>query len=328
MIKKLLKKNEFLIAVIVLCLALVIGTVNRNFFTVENLFDMLRSSVEMSIFAIGVLIVIISGGIDISFSAIAAFSMYATTKILLAMDYQGSVFLAFAISALIGLLLGLINAFFISTFKLPTFIVTLGTQNMYRGFLLAFIGTAYIIDLPKGMIDFSKSYLIKVMGEDGTMYGLHSAVIIVAIVIILGWFILNYTMIGRGIYAMGGDMVSAERAGFNITALQVFIYGFVGLISGLTGIIHASIGRIAKPFDLVGNEMNIIAAVVLGGARVSGGHGTVLGTILGVILVTLVNNSLILLHIPTYWQKVAIGIIILIGIGLPTYQENKKKMNV
>jgi simple sugar transport system permease protein len=130
------------------------------------------------------------------------------------------------------------------------------------------------------------------------------------------WLILRYTMPGRGVYALGGSPVAAERAGFNIRRVQFFIYGFVGLLSGTAGVVHASTMRNANPFDLVGMELLVIAAVVLGGANIAGGSGTVVGTILGVFLLVIINNSLILLRIPSYWQKVAIGLVILVSTGV------------
>jgi simple sugar transport system permease protein len=130
-------------------------------------------------------------------------------------------------------------------------------------------------------------------------------------------------MLGRSIYALGGSREAAERAGFNVPRIQYFIYAFVGLLSGIAGMTFGSMARQANPQDLVGTELSVIAAVVLGGAQLTGGHGTVIGTILGVILVTIANNSLILIGVPTAWQRVVIGIIILIGTGLPAIQARR-----
>jgi len=325
MIKKMLLKNEIILALIIIALSLLIGTINPAFFSVGNLIDILRTNVVMCILAIGCFIVIVSGGIDVSFTAIAAFAMYATSKMLWLMGFQGTVVVALLIAAGIGLLLGLINAVFISSFKLPTLIVTLGTQSMYRGFLLAFIGSQHIVEnLPPGMIEFSKMDIFKFTAGDGSVFGLPWAFMLMVAIVIIGWLLLNYTMLGRGIYALGGDSIAAERAGFNTTAIQYFIYGFVGLISGIAGVIHASLVRVANPFDLVGNEMNVIAAVVLGGARITGGHGTISGTILGVLLVALMNNGLTFMHVPATWQKVVVGLIIIIGTGISAYQERTR----
>jgi simple sugar transport system permease protein len=107
--------------------------------------------------------------------------------------------------------------------------------------------------------------------------------------------ILKRTMLGRSIYALGGAPESALRVGVNVTGVQYFVYAYVGVLSGVAGIVHGSMARVANPFDLVGLELSVIAAVVLGGARLSGGHGTIVGTLLGVALIVVINNSLILL---------------------------------
>jgi len=326
--KRIFKTNEFYVALTIIVLSIIIGTKNSVFFSLENLIDLLRSSIVQGIFALGVFLVIISGGIDVSFTAIATFSMFATTKLLYANNYEGSVLLAFVISGLIGLFLGLINGTLISVFKLPTLIVTLGTASMYTGFLLTFVGNREISNIPKGMIEFSKIDLFKVTNERGIISGLPVSILIFLVLIIILWLLLKYTMLGRGIYAIGGDRVSAQRAGFNITAIQFFIYIFVGFISGIAGMVHTCMMRNCNPVAMLGTEMIVIAAVVLGGTRITGGHGTIVGTLLGLLLVTVMNNSLILLGIPSYWQRFVIGLLIIIGTGITAYQSKKSKVQM
>ena len=152
---------------------------------------------------------------------------------------------------------------------------------------------------------------------------LHPAVLMVVVLAVVVWLLLKYTMLGRSIYALGGAPEAAERAGFNVVRIQYFIYAFVGLLSGIAGMTFGSLARQANPQDIVGMELNVIAAVVLGGATLTGGRGTVIGTLLGVILVVIANNSLILIGVPTVWQRVVIGVIILIGTGIPAIQERR-----
>ncbi|MCB0045634.1 MAG: ABC transporter permease [Caldilineaceae bacterium] len=320
---RILRSNEALVAITIVFLCLFIGLRNPVFFTVGNLFDLLRSSIVMGIFAMGVLIVIISGGIDVSFTAIAVFALYATTKLLLAFSPEAPIIVAFVIAALIGLGLGLINAFFIARFKLPTLIVTLGTLSMFHGFLLFAIGNQTIRrDVPPALTSFARSTLLTVPQTRGVA-NLHPGILITIGVVIFVWLLLSYTMLGRSIYALGGSREAAERAGFNIARIQYFIYGFVGLISGIAGMTFGSLARQANPQDMVGTELSVIAAVVLGGAQLTGGRGTVIGTLLGVILVVIANNSLILIGVPSVWQRVVIGIIILVGTGAPAIQAKR-----
>ena len=323
--KRLLRRNETLVAITLVVLCLVIGLNNPTFFTWGNAFTLLRGSIVTGIFAMGVLIVIISGGIDVSFTAIGIFALYATVKIMLAYAPDMPIWMAFIIAAIIGLGLGLINAFFIAQFKLPTLIVTLGTLSMFHGFLLFAIGNQIIRqDIPPAFTDFARATVIQIPQERGVA-NLHPAVFLMIAVAVLVWLLLNYTMLGRGIYALGGAPEAAERAGFNVTRIQYFIYGFVGLLSGVAGMTFGGLARQANPQDIVGMELNVIAAVVLGGAYLTGGRGTVLGTILGVILVVIANNSLILIGVPTVWQRVVIGIVILVGTGIPAIQERRSR---
>jgi simple sugar transport system permease protein len=112
---------------------------------------------------------------------------------------------------------------------------------------------------------------------------------------------------------MGGSLAIAERLGYNLRAVHLFVFGYTGMLAGVAGILHVANGRLANPFDLVGSELDVIAAVILGGARITGGSGTVLGTLLGVALVTLVDNTLILVGVPSTWQKVIVGAVILVA---------------
>jgi len=268
--------------------------------------------------------VLISGGIDVSFAAVGAFSMYVTSRLLLAADFQGSAAVAFLLAGSIGALLGLFNAIFIAFYRLPTLIVTLGSASVFRGFLLAFIGTAIVNNLPEGMVRFSKLTLWNRISPEGEAVGLSASFLLLVLAGVIVWFVLRYTMLGRGIHAMGGNMAAAQRAGFNIRRTQLFIYGFAGLLSGVAGVVHACMMRNANPFDLVGMELVVIAAVVLGGASITGGRGTVLGTVLGVFLLVIISNSLILLNIPSYWQKVAIGLVIIVSTALTARRSTRR----
>jgi simple sugar transport system permease protein len=322
-----LTRNEAIIAIILVVFSVVAALINPAFFSVEHMFNVLRSSIVIGIFAMGTLIVLVSGGVDVSFTAIAVFAMYSSVQVMLATGIDNMLF-AFVLSALIGLGLGLINAALISFFKLPTLIVTLGTLWAYRGFLLEYIGQKLVTDIPSSMTDFWRANLITAETSRGTLTSLHSSILILAAVALITWLILKYTMLGRGIYALGGAPEAAERAGFNIRRIYFFIFGFVGVLSGIGGIIWASLARVADPNTMVGYELTVIAAAVLGGASITGGRGTVIGTLLGVLLLQTINNSLILLHIEPYWQQAVVGLIIILGTGIPAWQQKRARRQV
>jgi simple sugar transport system permease protein len=196
-------------------------------------------------------------------------------------------------------------------------------MSIFRGVMLTFIGQKQITTLPPGMREFGRMMVLRGENADGSFYTLHGAFVVTVLVFVLTWAILHRTMLGRQIFAIGGSVESARRIGINVRAVQFFVYVYVGGLAGLAGVIHASMARVANPFDLVGLELSVIAAVVLGGARLAGGHGTLTGTILGCALIVLVRNSLIVLGIPSTWQSVTIGALILLGTGLPAWQAKR-----
>jgi simple sugar transport system permease protein len=254
--------------------------------------------------------------------------MYSTVRILNANMPDAPIWIAFVISALIGLGLGLVNAFFISRFKLPTLIVTLATLSMYRGLLLFAIGNKIIRDIPPSMTELSRATFVEVPMASGGVSKLHPAIFLTLAAAILVFLLLRYTMLGRGIYALGGSREAAERAGFNISRIQYFIYGFVGLLSGIAGMTYGALNRQANPQDIVGTELDVIAAVVLGGATLTGGRGSVIGALLGVALVTIMSNSLVLVGVPSEWRRVVTGLIIIIGTGIPAIQAQRNARRI
>lgn len=322
---RFLTRNETLVFLVLVAFIVFTSIVDPRFFSLSTLFDLLRNGLIIGILAIGVLLVLISGGIDVSFTALAAFAMYSSTKLMIALGLGDQMAFAFVFAATIGILLGCVNGFFVATLRLPTLIVTLGTLSLFRGALLTFVGTELITRVPPGMRDFSRSVLWSGDLPDGTFGRLPSAVLVLVGAVATTAFILYRTQLGRNIFAIGGSREAAERVGINVVRTQYFVYAYVGALSGIAGIVHASLARVANPFDLVGLELSVIAAVVLGGARLQGGTGTLTGTLLGVALIVVINNSLITLGIPSTWQNVVIGSLILLGTGIPAWQAQRRE---
>ncbi len=373
--RKLLKHHEFYAGALLVLIVLGISLANPSFYSLGNIFSLAKSSIGLGVFAMGCLLVLISGGIDISFPAIAMFAMYLTSRNLVGMrnsaavdgivviliaagvaaiayalltfarppkaigalvllaaasllafllyryigpvDKNVGIVTIFAMGMAMGAGLGCINAALIAFCRFPTFVVTLGTASAIAGFVPTLVGTQVHYNVPKSMTALSRWEIVTVNLESGGRVGLTGVVFVFLAFILLTSFILNKTMLGRGLYALGGDPVSAERVGLKVKSIKFFVFPFVGMLAGAAGIIHSSFMRNARSTDLVGTELNVIAAVVLGGASIGGGRGTVLGTLLGVFLVTIINNSLILMGIPTYWQKVTTGAIVILAIGIP-----------
>jgi simple sugar transport system permease protein len=305
--------NEGFLALAILFLALLVGFSSSSFWSVSTLLNVATSSLENVVFAMGVLLVIVSGGIDVSFMAIGIFAGYAVIVFTNATGFGAAdPLVGFALAITIGLGLGMLNALAIAGLRLPTLIATLGTQGIIRGAMLVFIGSKVLPDYPAGLNALSTTYLVTAHDVFDTRL---SVLIIPSILICVAVsLLLRYTLIGRGIYAIGGDTESARRAGFPVVGLKVFIYLAAGALAGIAGMMHVTQVRLANPYELVGGELDIIAAVVLGGASVFGGKGSVSGTVLGVVLISLIKNSLILLGVPGSWQRAAVGLLLLIGL--------------
>ncbi len=310
---QLMRNPEWFTLGLILVTCLVVGSINPRFFQFATLFDLLHSATTVSLFALGTLVVLASGGIDVSFTAIAALTMYSITKAVFAWWPECPFVLILLAGALGGVVLGVINGMLVHRLKAPSLIVTIGTQYLYRGLLLTFVGTQFFMNIPHSMDTFGRLPLFFYHTPDGLRAVLPVSVLALVIAAVVTWWLLNRTMMGRGVYAMGGSLAIAERLGYNLRAIHLFVFGYTGLLAGVAGILHVSTNRLANPFDLVGTELDVIAAVILGGARITGGTGTVVGTLLGVVLVTLINSVLILVGVPSTWQKVIIGAFILVA---------------
>lgn len=321
--KKFLRQQEFYICLLIIALSTIISVINPQFLSPGNIYSVLKSTTVFGVLSMGVLLVIISGGIDISFPVITAFSLYSSSIIVSRFLPGASVLVILLISILIGALCGLFNGLLIAYYNFPAMVVTLGTSGTLAGLMYTFIGTKINHDLSPELIEFGKSVIFPYTQSDGVVVGLPATYLIYFFICILAWFILKYTLFGRSIYALGGDQISAERMGLNVRLIKISVYTIVGTLAGIAGTIHSSYLRMANPFELYGTELMVIASTVLGGAAIGGGRGTVFGTFMGLLLVTIINNSLILVGVPSYWQKVVVGFIILLSISIPQLIKNR-----
>jgi simple sugar transport system permease protein len=317
--KKILKRNEVYLFFVIIGLSIILSIFNPNFFTLENLFDILRSYSFMGILAVGLLVVLLSGGIDISFTANATVAQYVMAY-LLVNNPEMSIFLAIFIPCAIGIVLGGVNASLIYFLNAPPIIITISTLNVFFGVLQFISGGKWLYNFPVWFRNFSKITVVKLVNPEGIPYGLSILTIIWIAIILITFFILKYTTLGRKIYAMGGNIVAAKRSGLNILQLQMFVYCFMGLFAGIASIIQALLAQTVAPNAIMGRELEIIAAVVLGGASLAGGSGSLIGTLLGVSLIAVISNGLTLMRVSSYWQKVFIGLIIIISVSITALQ--------
>lgn len=320
--------NEGVLVLTIVVLSLIVGFVDSGFWSQRTMLNIASASLENLVFAMAVLIVIVSGGIDVSFMAIGIFAGYAVVVLTNDTGFgASSAWVAFVLAAAIGVALGSLNAAAIAGLRLPTLIVTLGTQGIIRGVLLAYVGSKVIPDYPHGLDKLSTHYLLTAHGAGGDTR-LNILILPAILVCVVVSVLLRSTTLGRGVYAIGGDAESARRAGFPVFGIQIFIYLFAGLLAGVAGMMHVTQVRLANPYELVGGELDVIAAVVIGGASIFGGKGSVSGTILGVVLIALIKNSLILLGVAGTWQRATVGLLLLIGVSAQALSARARRLHV
>ncbi len=302
-----------LIALVALCVILGIypGT-SQYFLTVKNLFNVLRQISTNLLLACGMTMVIILGGIDLSVGSIIALSGVLAAGCVSRYGFPiGAALLA---GVLIGVLFGLFNGFVISKTTIPPFIVTLATMNIARGLAGVYTGGSPV----RGV---SKEWQFVGAGYIG---GIPVPVIIMFVVYVISLLILNRTKFGRHVYAVGGNVTAAEFSGIKVTRVKFIVYLYTGIMAGIAGIILASRMYSGQPTAGEGAEMDAIAAVVVGGTSMAGGSGKLGGTLIGALIIGVLNNGLNLMNVNSFWQTVVKGIVILLAVTTD-YLRNRNK---
>lgn len=320
MVNKLgIKPHEIFLGLTILVIGGYLSFATADFMTFGNIYDLVNNYAMLTILACGLFIVLISGGIDISFPAMTIISQYVMVTLI--QGTTGNFAIAFVLSGGIGLLLGLVNAVLVNRLKVPSIIITISTLNIFYGLLLYLTKGIWLYSYPEW---FEQGIsLFQFTAADGYDYGLNLPIITLVVVVALTGFIMNRTSIGRMIYAMGGNKEAASRMGFGILKLQLFVYGYMGLISGVAGVVQSATVLTVAPDSLLGYELTVLAAVVLGGTSIVGGRGTLLGTLLGVILLAVLQNGLNLLGISSYWHTVVTGLVIVVSISMTAWSQRK-----
>ena len=298
-----------LLGVVVLMVA-VLAITTPHFFTLQNLFDLMTSYAFTGILAAGLLVVLISGGIDISFTATASVAQYVAVSAALAwpLGWLGM----FVVAIGVGAALGLVNAVLVSTLGISSIIVTIATLNIYYGLLVFLTKGNYIYALPDW---FGRGIDWPILTADRQTYAVNLQILLMVVAFAAVWLLLTRTSTGRQIYALGGNRDAAQRAGFNVFRLNLLAYGLMGVAAGIASLVQAQLDQSVMPTSLVGKELQVLAAVVLGGASLLGGVGSVPGAILGVALLAVLENGLIIAGVPSYWLDFFAGLVILIAVS-------------
>ena len=294
-----------LIALVVLCLDLQLA--QPVFLTSSNLLNVLQQISTNFVIAIGMTFVIISGGIDLSVG-----SNIAVTGLLMAImmkNWGVGVLPTLIISLIFAGLIGLINGALIAFLNLPPFIATLGMMSIARGAAYTITGGAPIYTMPAGFTAISSRVRIPFIG-DVPLY----TILIMAAVFVLGWYCLRYTRVGRFTYAIGGNENCAKLSGINLSKIKCFVYVISGLCCGVAAILLTSRLDSAVPTNADGQEMDAIAAVVIGGTSMKGGEGSMVGTLIGIFIIGVIANGLNLLGVAQGPQRMVKGLIIVVAV--------------
>lgn len=319
-LSRLAGQHEFWLGLLVVALAVGLSISTDEFLSLGNLTDVATSYAILGILACGLFVVLISGGIDISFPAMTAIAQYVMASWVIA--YGGNFALALVISIAVGVLLGLINGFLVYWLRVPAIIITIATLNVYYGLLVYLTKGTWLYGFPDWFMNGINWFSFT--AKDGYQYGLTLPLLCLAAVIIFTAVLMNYTRLGRQIYAMGGNREAASRLGMNLLKLHVYVYVYMGILAGIAAVVQAQITQSVAPNSLLGFELTVLAAVVLGGTSMSGGRGTLTGTLLGVILLAFLQNGLTLLSVSSYWHAVFSGVIILVSISATAWNEKRK----
>jgi simple sugar transport system permease protein len=305
--------TETWLVIILLLICLVLSLVSDQFFTLANLFNLLNTSSTNLIFAVGLLVVLIAGGIDISFAVAASVVQYVVA-IALAQIGGGNWVIGISMAAVAGIALGAVNAALIHYFRIISIVVTIATFNIYFGLLMFVTRGVSIYNLPEWWTH--RTVLFEYQQANGSWAELTLPVAIMAVCVLATWLLIRHSTTGRQLYAFGDNPEGARRLGINIAAMHFIAFGWLGLMAGIAGLVQVHYAQEVVPNALIGRELDVLAAVVLGGARLGGGRGTVLGCVLGVLLVSVTQNGLNLLGISPYAFKMIIGAVILVAITL------------
>lgn len=304
-----LAQYGLVLALLFLCTTLTIIT--PKFLTLPNLLIIVTQVTINALLAFGVTFVIITGGIDLSLGSIVAVTSVVTATFAHPETYP--LVVPLGLGLLVGLTFGAFNGLVITKGKVPPFIVTLGTMTIGRGLALI---------LSKGRPISNLSDNFNYIGG-GNLFGVPLPIVILAVVFIICSLLLKKSIIGRYVYAVGGNEQAARASGISINRVKMFVYTLGGGLAALGGIILTSRISTGQPNVGIGFELTAIAAAIIGGTSTAGGIGSISGTLLGALLIGVISNSLDLLNVPSYYQSVVMGLIIIGAVLLDSLNKSK-----
>ncbi|HEY7384739.1 MAG TPA: ABC transporter permease [Beijerinckiaceae bacterium] len=304
--------TEHWLAIVVLLLAAFWSLMTPYFLTVPNFVDIMETWSVTTILALGVFVVLVAGGIDISFAATASVAQYAAAYAAQNAGWPAAAALPLGLA--IGTALGFVNAALIHHLRITSIIVTIATQSFYFASLMWVTGGKLIPVLPDWWSD--RIVFFQATASDGSLIRITLPIVVALGAAVATWLLMSWTAAGRQLYCMGGNTEAARRLGIDIARMHYLAYGFLGFMAGLAGLVQAHRVGQSVPNAMVGQELNVLAAAVLGGASLMGGRGSVGGVLLGLLMLAILQNGLNLLGWSSYFFPIVIGLVILISTSI------------
>lgn len=300
--------------VLLLVISVIFSFNAENFFTIRNILNILNQYAYIIIAALGVALIMMSGNMDLSVGY--AMSINGVISAILLTEFHWPVWSIIIVSILVGMLLSSFNAILSQILKIPYIFVSFGTMVIYQG-------VAYVLSNSRSISGFTDAY--KFIGQ-GKVFGTNVsvAIIITGVLLAIFAFIMNKTYFGRYVFALGGNKDAARLAGINVKKIEIMISLFAGAMYGLAAMIQTTRIGAATASTSVGIEFTIIVGLLLGGVSIRGGEGKINGCVAGILIIAILGNGMALAGLNIYYQYVVKGMIMLITIGMDTYQHNKK----
>ncbi|TDY38250.1 monosaccharide ABC transporter membrane protein (CUT2 family) [Alicyclobacillus sacchari] len=312
-IRRLTKIREFTILLVIVVLVVVMSIMTPSFVSMDNIVTTILSIVMTAIVSVGMTVALVSGGFDLSVGSVMSMAGVVTGS--LALNGM-NIWMASIFGLLASVCSGIVTGLFIGKVKINPFIMTLGMQGVIQG-------VAYVVTqgAPLSVTGVANSFLF--LGQ-GNILGIPVLIWILAVIVVLSDIILRRAVVARKVYYIGSNESAAYLSGIRVSRVKVWIYIFTAILAGISGILTLSRFSVAAPTAGQGMELQAIAACIIGGASLSGGEGTVLGALLGSVLVGIVNDALVLLNVSVYWQSLVTGFVLIAAVTLDVLAHRKK----
>ncbi|AOR62378.1 ABC transporter permease [Pectobacterium wasabiae] len=314
------KSSQGWLAWVLLVAIVFFSLTSDHFLSMQNLLDLAESYAVTGIFALGLFVVLVTGGIDISFAAVASVVQYLIATLFIQFQFDNAL-LSVVLAIACGIVFGMVNAVLIYSLRIVSIIITISMQSLLFGLLMWLTDGRSLYTLPEWWVTLRQ---VLPFTLDGLPFQVGLPLVTLLVITGLTWILLNKTHLGRQLYAVGGDQESARRIGIRVGLIHLFAYGYLGAMAAIGGLVQTYRMGEVVPNALVGGELDVLAATVLGGASLMGGKGTVLGTLMGVFLIAILKNGLNLIGVSSYFMNIVIGVVIMLAIAVTHYKKRKE----